>query len=277
MIRWLMHKLGRHSCPQCETLVDYALDGLTPAEQEQVREHLNRCPSCREQVRDFWQVREGLGLCAPECEEPADFNAKVLARLKEQDGVAEMQAAITKHAAEGGAGEAKPLGGWPRFWVTMGPVFAMMSVIMTAIAAGAIITLMARRSSAPAAAPQDELSALSRDLMNDPHAARVRLAGDAKKPGSEGEVVLCPGRAQAFLKAVHLSKCPLGRNYALWMKDASGKPLRLARFSVESDGSSMHLLDLAQPWQGGQGVDLLVTQDSGPQAGETWLKGSTKL
>src|SRR5690242_17643725 len=94
MIRWLMHKLGHKSCPQCETLVDYALDGLTPAEQEQVREHLNRCPSCREQVRDFWQVREGLGLCAPECEEPSDFNAKVLARLKEQDQVASMQAAI---------------------------------------------------------------------------------------------------------------------------------------------------------------------------------------
>lgn len=270
MIRWLMHKLGHKSCPQCETLVDYALDGLTPAEQEQVREHLNRCPSCREQVRDFWQVREGLGLCAPECEEPSDFNAKVLARLKEQDQVASMQAAITRHAAEGG--DSVRLGGWPRFWMAVGPVFALMSVFMTAVAAFA---LMSRRPTAPV--PQDELSALSRDLMNDPHAARVRLVGDAGKPGSEGEVVLCPGRAQAFLKAVHLSKCPLGRNYALWMKGSDGKAQRLARFAVESDGSSLHVLDLSQPWQGGRPVELTVTQDSGPQAGETWLKGSTRL
>jgi hypothetical protein len=279
MIRWLAHKLGHKSCPQCETLVDFALDGLEPAEQEQVREHLNRCPSCREQVRDFWQVREGLGLCAPECEEPDDFNAKVLARLKEQDQVASMQASIAKHAAEGGdpqrqrpATSDRSLGGWPRFWMALGPVFALMSVFMTAVAAFA---LMSRRPPVPA--PQDELSALSRDLMNDPRAARVRLVAGPRKPGSEGEVVLCPGRAQAFLKAVHLSKCPLGRNYALWMKGADGQPRRLARFAVESDGSSVHVLDLSQPWQGGQGVELMVTQDSGPQAGETWLKGSTKL
>jgi hypothetical protein len=270
ILRWFAHKLGLRTCPQCETLVDYALDGLEPGKQDEVREHLANCPSCREQVRDFWQVREGLGLCAPECEEPADFNAKVLARLKEQDPA--QAGSLMPPAAHPAAHEAKHLGGWPRFWMTLGPVFALMSVFMTAVAA---VALLSRHPAAPAE-PSDDLTALSHDLLNDPHAARVSLVADGK-PGSEGEVVLCPGRSQAFLKASHLSKCPLGRMYALWMTSKGQAPQRLARFAVEADGSSVHVLNLAQPWQDGQPVDFRVTQDSGPQAGETWLKGSLKL
>jgi hypothetical protein len=225
-------------------------------------------------VRDFWQVREGLGLCAPECDEPKDFNAKVLARLKEQDQEASRESPVTGRWSPP-AQEAKHLGGWPRFWMTLGPVFALMSVFMTGVAAFAL-TL---RGPAPVAAsvPQDELMALSRDLLKDPRSARVQLVADASRPGSEGEVVLCPGRAQAFLKASKLSKCALGRNYALWMKGPDGKPQRLARFAVEADGSSVHVLNLVQPWQGGQNADFIVTQDSGPQAGDTWLKGSLRL
>jgi hypothetical protein len=271
MIHWLAHKLGLKTCPQCETLVDYALDGLEPGKEQQVREHLTRCPSCMEQVRDFWQVREGLGLCAPECDEPQDFNAKVLARLKEQEQDASAKPRVTGHPSPAPE-SAKHLGGWPRFWMTMGPVFAAMSVMMTAVAAIAIV------GHKPAAVPaHDELAELSQELMNDPRAARVSLVADTQKPGCSGLLVFCPGRAQAFLKASNLSKCPMGRNYALWMKAQDGSSLRLARFSVESDGSSMHLLNLSQPMQAGQAMDFSVTQDSGPKAGEAWLKGSVRL
>jgi len=139
----------------------------------------------------------------------------------------------------------------------------------------AAVAVVGRR---PAAAPpQDELGQLSQSLLGDPHAAHVSLVADAQKPGCSGEVVLCPGRTLAFLKASHLSKCPLGRNYALWMKAPDGKAQRLARFMVDADGSSVHLLNLEQPWQAGSGAQFSVTQDSGPQAGETWLQGSLKL
>lgn len=265
IFRWLAHKLGFHACPQCETLVDYALDGLEGPQQEQVREHLSSCPSCMEQVRDYWQVSEGLGLCAPECEEPKDFNAKVLARLKAEE--AHPVPPFVRQPVE----TAARLGGWPRFWMTLGPVFAGMSIIMTLVAAAAI---MGRKPQAPLA--QDELSLFSREMLNDPRAAHISLVADAQRPGSSGEVVLCPGRAQAFLKASHLSKCPQGRNYALWMKGQDGRPQRLARFAVEQDGSSMHVLNLSQPWQG-EPAEFMVTQDSGTQAGETWLRGSLRL
>lgn len=265
----LAHMLGLARCPQCETLVDYALDGLDPRQQERVRRHLADCPSCMEQVRDYWQVREGLGLCAPEAEEPKDFNAKVLARLGQEHNLVPPQP---------GPRTALHLGGWPRFWMTVGPVFAGMSLVMTFVAMGALLGRGQERVGLPAAASDDDLATLSRDLMNDPRSARVRLVAADAKRASEGQLVVCPGRQKAFLKASHLSKCAQGRNYALWARPAGGgEPRRLSRFTVEADGSSMHLLHLPEPWQASGAVEFMVTQDSGPSAGEAWLKGSLRL
>lgn len=264
ILHWIAHKLGLERCPQCETLVDYAMDGLEPGQQQQVKQHLNDCPSCMEQVRDFWQVKEGLGMCAPEASEPKDFNAKVLARLNQDHNQPEAKpAASPRH-----------LGGWPRFWMTVGPVFAGMSLVMTLVAFGAVL---GRHQAPPSDAIAAELAAMSQELMNDPKAARIRLVAAADKSGSEGNLVLCPGRAMAFLKAHKLSKCAQGRNYALWAKPKDGQPERLARFAVEKDGSSMHMLNLSQPWKGEGAVEFMVTQDSGPHAGETWLTGSLRL
>lgn len=267
IFHWLSHKLGLARCPQCETLVDFAMDGLEPRQQAQVRQHLSDCPSCMEQVRDFLQVKEGLGLCAPEHEEPKDFNAKVLARLHQDHN-----APATSHQPQSSM-PSKHLGGWPRFWMTVGPVFAGMSLVMTMVALGALLS-----KGGPQPDPMaDELAVLSRELMNDPKAARISLVAAAEKKASAGSLVLCPGKAMAFLKASHLSKCPQGRNYALWAKPQGGEPQRLARFAVEADGSSMHMLNLSEPWKGQGPVEFMVTQDSGPKAGETWLTGSLRL
>ena len=73
--------LGRH-CPECETLIDYAMDGLQGEQATRVKTHLTDCPPCMEQVRDFMQVREGLALASPQEEAPAGLCAKVLARIK---------------------------------------------------------------------------------------------------------------------------------------------------------------------------------------------------
>jgi hypothetical protein len=267
IFKWLAHKLGLEKCPQCETLVDYALDGLESDQRSSVRRHLSDCPSCMEQVRDYWQVKEGLGLCAPEASEPKDLSAKVLARLKQD------------HNAQQGASPraALHLGGWPRFWMTVGPVFAGMSFVMTLVALGALLGRGVQAPETLASAPMDELAELSREMMNDPKASRIRLVAAGPAKDSVGDLVLCPGRKQAFFKASHLSKCAQGRNYALWMKPRQGEPKRLARFTVEADGSSMHLLNLGEPWAGTEAVDFMVTQDSGPKAGDTWLTGSLKL
>lgn len=269
MIHWLAHKLGLKSCPACDTLVDYAMDGLDTPQQKKVRQHLSECPSCMEQVRDFWQVKEGLGMCAPENEVPADFNAKVLGRIQRADPAC-VRETVTDETAR------RHLGGWPRFWMTLGPVFAALSLTMTFVAMGAMLAHRSKPSAQGAPAQANELAAIGNALMNDPLAAHVELVSAEGGKDSSGSLVVCPGRREAYFKAKNLSRCPQGKNYALWMKRGD-KSERLARFSVEADGSSVHLLNLGQSWDGSKPAQFMVTQESGSGAGQTWMQGSLRL
>lgn len=129
MIHWLQEKLGMgHHCPACETLVEYALEGLKGREKEGVRRHLEECPACREQVRDYLQVNEGLALNAPAVECPSGFSGRVLQRIQAE--------CPHPHAS---APAPAQLEGWPRFWMTMGPVFALLSLLMTLVALAALL------------------------------------------------------------------------------------------------------------------------------------------
>jgi hypothetical protein len=242
------------------------MDGLPEGQQGKVREHLSRCPRCREQVRDYWQVREGLGLCARETEAPEDLCAKVLARLGESPQ--ERQTAPPAQPAK--------LEGWPRFWMLLGPSFAALSLVMTAVALAA---LMDRRPAAVVApAPGNELASVANAIMDDPRAAHVVLAAAGPSAEASGLLVLCPGMDHAYFHCNHLSRCPLGRDYVLWMQPQGGAPLRLARFTVEKDGSSVHLLQFGSAFQARGPVQFMVTQQSdAAPPGQAWLKGSVSL
>jgi hypothetical protein len=61
------------------------------------------------------------------------------------------------------------------------------------------------------------------------------------------------------------------------MKPSGGEPRRLARFAVEKDGSSVHLLQLDGGFNASGPVDFMVTQDGGGGPDTTWLKGSVRL
>ncbi|MGH7441514.1 MAG: hypothetical protein ACREKE_02445, partial [bacterium] len=183
-MRRLAHLLGLKDCPECETLVEYAMDGLAVGQQGKVRKHLSDCPRCREQVRDYWQVTEGLGLCADERDVPEGLCDKVLARLREvppPQGSGPSSANVSR------------LSGWPRFWSLYGPAFAALSLAMTLVAMAAL----ARKPALIAAPAGNELSRMARAVVNDPRAVRVPLVSVASAvPGGSaagGLLVLCPG------------------------------------------------------------------------------------
>ncbi|HTB34024.1 MAG TPA: anti-sigma factor [bacterium] len=265
MLHWLAHRLGLNRCPQCETLVDYALDGLPETQQDSVRKHLDDCPPCREQVRDFWQVREGLGLCAKQQDIPQGFQAKVLARLAEEEETPFRAVEIKVQPFK--------MKGWPRFWVTLGPLFALMSVVMTVVAAGALISR--------GRAADNPLASLSDAVLSDPHAAKVTLvsalSGGAAGSDASGNLVLCPGMDHAVLRCQHLAPCADGQNYGLWMQAPGQPPRRLARFVVDSSTGCSHLLQLDRAFQATGAVDFMVKRESAQGGGDTWLKGSVQL
>ena len=261
MIRWLTHKLGLDSCPQCETLVDYAMDGLEAGQQGTVRKHLAECPPCMEQVRDFLQVKEGLGMAVKLEECPKDFNARVLARLKEE-GPSVPAPVVTRPLLEG----------WPMFWMRLGPVFAVTSLLMTFVALAAVF------HSGSQAPGSSELTQATEALLNDPHAFHVALTGAQ----ANGELVLCPGKRSIYLQADKLSACKRGRNYVLYMQpQGQTEAQRVAGFMVESDGKHFQLLQLPQGLEAKGPVKFMVTQEDmmgkDAAARSEWLAGSVNL
>lgn len=256
MIRWLTHKLGLDSCPQCETLVDYAMDGLEAGQQGAVRKHLAECPPCMEQVRDFLQVKEGLGLAVKLEECPKDFNARVLARLKEE-GPGTPAPAVHRPALEG----------WPMFWMRLGPVFAVTSILMTFVALAAVFHNGSQASSS------NELAQATEALMKDPNSLHVSLTGAQ----GAGELVLCRGMKNVYLQADHLSACRKGANYVLWMQpQGQVQAVRVAGFLVEADGKHFQLLQLAQGLEAKGPVKFMVTKEDASAKSE-WLAGTVNL
>jgi|SRR5665213_3083145 len=264
MMHWLMEKLGLKTCPGCQTLVDFAMDGLPEGQQEKVRRHLDQCPPCREQVRDFWQVREGLGLCAQQAEAPRDLCSKVLARLQ-QDACQGVDRAMPSPFS----------GGWPRFWMIFGPAFAVLGLVMTLVAF--VSVLDKKRMSAPAQG--DALASLLASITEDPRSAHVVLsaAGDVKN--AAGLLVLCPGLDHAILRCEHLPPDPVGGAYVLWIKTPTSDLRPLAYFTV-GDGASggLQLLQLKEAFTAAGPVEFRVAQrGAGSAPGEAVLKGSAGL
>jgi hypothetical protein len=256
---WLAHKLGLRGCPQCETLVDYALDGLPADQQEGVRRHLDDCPPCREQVRDYIQVGEGLALCSQQVDAPPELCNKVLARLK-QDAPPPPSAFV--------AGGPQ---GWARFWMLTGPVFALMSVVMTLVAAAA---LLGRR---PPAGPANPLAAASQAVLSDPKASHVSLSGPAS--GAGAELVICHGMDHAVLTCRDLPASAPGQSYALWLQLGGQAPQRLARFVAAGSGpgDGCHLLSLGAAFLGQGPATFLVKPEGGSAGDGAVLKGSVRL
>jgi Anti-sigma-K factor rskA/Putative zinc-finger len=266
MIHWLAHKLGLKTCPGCDTLVEYAMDGLPESQQENVRRHLADCPPCREQVRDYWQVREGLGLCSQQHEAPPDICSKVLARLDEQPRRAPAEQPMAVQPA-------RHLGGWPRFWMLLGPAFAALSLVMTVVALAALMD----RKAVPA--PDNEMASIADAIMNDPRSAHVALAGAGPAAAASGLLVLCPGMDHAYFRGDGLSPSPLGYDYVLWITPQAGPPRRLARFTVEEAGGGVHLLQFDSAFAGSGPVEFTVTgqKSDSKLSGRTWLKGGVNL
>ncbi len=86
MLKKLFHKLLRlsHRCPCQEDLFGFVLDGLPHRIQKRVRQHLAECESCREQVKDYAWVSEGIALTASQVDPPKGLCEKVKHRIRQE-------------------------------------------------------------------------------------------------------------------------------------------------------------------------------------------------
>lgn len=73
-------------CLEDEELMEYSLDGLEGKARAKAEEHLKHCQRCREQVREFKGLGEGLALLAPQVEPPCDLADNVLKKVADMKG-----------------------------------------------------------------------------------------------------------------------------------------------------------------------------------------------
>ena len=244
-----------HSCPGEEDLFEFALDGLDSPEQSKVRDHLSACMSCREQVKDFAWVSEGIALTAPQLDPPSDLCSKVKARIRED------AAQPTIHFRD------RPLSGWPLFWVRLGPVFAFMSVVM---ALSALVAFCMHSGSAQTAPALSEADA----LVHSASAKQLSLAGEN---GAKATLIYDEGRDTLLLNVVNLKPCPLAAAYTVWV-NAAGKLTRLAGFQSESPKPAVYTLHLASPLAlASKPAEFQVTEDFAGKRGAVQLHGNSSL
>jgi hypothetical protein len=242
---WIGKLFGRAvGCPCHEDLFDFALDGLDNKDQAGVRRHLADCPHCRDQVKDYAWVSEGIALSAPQVDPPAGICDKVKERIRAESSGAPV---LTLGR--------DPLAGWPRFWMRLGPVFALGSLVMTALAFFAVFS----RPQPPAALQG------TADFLSSSATKQVALAGQGEAKDSSGRLYFAPGSDELLVNVQHLEPCSRGRVYTLWSCPQGQKPSRLAGFQTEDGRSSLYVLHLAKPLAlDAKATDFQVTlEDSG--------------
>jgi hypothetical protein len=262
----LNHVIGRIfgravGCPCHEELFDFALDGMDTKQQEKVRQHLADCPSCCDQVKDFAWVSEGIALSAPQMDPPANICDKVKARIRAESE--SVQAPVMRLGRD-------PLAGWPRFWMRLGPLFALSSLMMTALAFFAVFVRPSAKPTLPLA------TEVASRLLNSPSMILVSLAGQGESKDCAVSLFAAPGFQQILLKVKGLKACSQGAAYALWCSEKGGKASRLGSFQAV-DGVYTYVLSLPKPWDDtAKALDFEVTQEalSNPSSGE---KGPTRL
>ena len=67
-----------------ENLGAFAVGGLEPDELAGVLRHLERCPACREELRELQEVAEALAVLPTSPEPPAHLKAQVLSGMREE-------------------------------------------------------------------------------------------------------------------------------------------------------------------------------------------------
>jgi hypothetical protein len=275
MIERILYRLHRifnrfPGCPPSEDLFEFTLDGMPAAQQEKVRKHLSRCFACREQVKDFAWVSEGIALSAPQVDPPSNLCDKVKARIQDDPEGGHPSPTAPNVVQQSVAEPQDPLAGWPRFWMRMGPVFALASLLMTMVAMVALIA----KSPAPSSPEQTLLASQHQEL---------ELEGQGAGAGASARIAFREGEGVVWMKVAQLRPCPKGRLYTLWARDASGKFCRVAGFHTESSGDSSYFLKLDKPLSLGKGdLTFEVTAEApapvpASAQGEVYLRGRVKL
>jgi len=208
-----------------------ALDALDPAEAREFAEHARGCDDCRRELAAFTAVSGGLALEVAPVAPPPRLRQRVLG------AVGLVPATSTAPRPRAPAEAAWPTSRWP----------LTLAASLAAALGVALLSMTARNAAEQRRA--DELERRLREqqavqeMMADPGAHTVALAGLPAAPRAGGRVVWSTQRKRAVLMASGLAPAPPGQVYEVWVI-AGAAPVPSGLFHVDAGGRAT----LELPW-----------------------------
>ena len=253
------------ACPEKDDLYEYALTGIEESQRQHVLDHLNNCPPCREQIKEFAAVNEGLALAAPEVDCPETMAGGVMDRIRAEAGSPQMSPEPFK------------LTNWAMFWMRLGPVFAVLSIVMTLMTVLAFQSLGTGGRTTATELSMDPIA----ELMASPGVQTVALNATGIGKSCSGSITCAKGNRKMMISVDKLKKCPLGRVYAVWCKSSDGTLQKIGTFQPHDKSAQSFVFDLQREFDPSAGMNVEVTLESDPEgikpAGEVHLAGIIKL
>jgi anti-sigma-K factor RskA len=218
----------------------WVVGALEPGEAEDVRVHVEGCPTCRDVAIRLRRVVGAVPLAVEEVTPPPRLRERVLA--------AAIASPPTTTAPAQAARRAQPVVPRRLFTARAGnriPAYAAAAIAVIALLAGLLVGDIVRQSVQPAPATQ---------------VARFTLTGHQDMSGSQATVIDLKGDGLALVDFRGLPMLGTGRVYEVWLIPAVGQPEPAAVFVPDSNGTKVVLVSRSLAGY----KEMAITNEPGP-------------
>jgi anti-sigma-K factor RskA len=230
---------GKH-IPQ-EDLALYAMQSLSAEEHARVREHLNACAECRNELACVAGELALFALSAEQKPLPEGARERFMARIgadaREVDGAARERRAVASSAR-------------PRMvllWLMgIGWAAAAVSIVVATALHTRIRSLNGRLEQKTAMVEQMEgANARAQAILNlltAPAAKHVVLTAAKSRPAPTARAVYLAAQGALLMQASNLNSVPAGKTYELWVIPIKGAPIPAGLFRPDAAGNASVVL-----------------------------------
>lgn len=257
-----------------DLLTDYHLGQLPPEEAEEVRQHLEEHPACREELAEISRVLDLMPLFVPAVTPPPSLKQRTLARalgetLEESREPAAPTALRTERAQE------PPHRGHRQNRWAMLPAALAAAVFVVAFAAFAWAYLDLRNDN-------QQLQAEVRELREEVDAGGgggelvvVAVEGTGRAPEARGTAIVEPESGSLALDVYNLPAPPEGHSYRAWLVDPSGQDASLGPMEINDRGDGRMTGGVTRPVTSFESVQVTVEPEGAEErTGPVYLEAS---
>lgn len=225
-----------------EDLALYAMQALSIEESAVVREHLNQCGACRDELA---QVSGDLAVVAMNAEE-AHLPAGARQRFMDRVAAPEASTSVAPVPSPRVASMTKERGVTASHHWLPWAIAAALLIVSLALSAKIHTLNQQLRQETALAAEQAATSSHAQqvlDVLTAPSAQHVLLVSSKARPEPSGHAVYLAESGALIFQANDLEPLPEGKTYELWVIPATGKaPIPAGLFRPDGLGSASVIL-----------------------------------